>query len=349
MKRIWLFLPLLLAGHCNRTQPPAASASPFVLPIPQRICGLTVVAPPEPFPQNPMPAVQAVGANWIAVVPYAYTMPGKAAVRYNEHGWQWWGEKPEGTLATIEMAHQAGVKVMLKPQVYVPGGWTGTLDFETPADWAAWEAGYSAYILQMARLADAAGVELFCIGTEFRTAIAKRPAYWFDLIQQIRTVYPNGKLVYSSNWDDWDQVPFWDRLDYIGMGAYFPMTDEKLPTVDILLDAWKPMCNRLGTFSKQHQKPVLFTEYGYLSVDGCGGKNWELENNITARNINEAAQANCYEALFKACMHEPWWAGGFTWKWFPNGRGHEGYPERDYTPQGKQAEAVLRKWYSTTQ
>jgi hypothetical protein len=30
---------------------------------------------------------------------------------------------------------------------------------------------------------------------------------------------------------------------------------------------------------------------------------------------------------------------------FPNMRGHEGYPERDYTPQGKMAEEILRKWY----
>ncbi|MCB9332001.1 MAG: hypothetical protein H6574_13045 [Lewinellaceae bacterium] len=63
------------------------------------------------------------------------------------------------------------------------------------------------------------------------------------------------------------------------------------------------------------------------------------------RPINEQAQANCLEALLSTMQAEPWWAGGFLWKWFPNGRGHEGYPERDYTPQGKVGEAVLRRWY----
>lgn len=330
---------------CNRPRPPiAAQALP---PEPAtRMCGLTLVAPPEPFAQNPMPAVTAVGANWIAVVPYAYTLPAKPAVRYNEHGWQWWGEKPEGALATIELAHQAGLKVMLKPQVYVPGGWTGTLDFETEEQWVAWEAGYSRYILDMARMADAAGVELFCLGTEFRTAIAKRPEYWKSLIKAVRDAFPRGKIVYSANWDDWEQVPFWDELDYIGLGAYFPLAEGDVPAVDSLLAAWAPLCKRLGDFSRKWHKPILFTEFGYLSVSGSGWKNWELEKDIQNRAINEQAQAHCYEALFRACLKEPWWAGGFAWKWFPNGRGHEGYPERDYTPQGKLAETILKNWYS---
>jgi len=82
-------------------------------------------------------------------------------------------------------------------------------------------------------------------------------------------------------------------------------------------------------------------------VDSCGWRNWELEKGINNRNINEKAQANCYEALFESLSDVHWWAGVFVWKWFPNMRGHEGYPERDYTPQGKQAEQVLTKWYGS--
>jgi len=40
-----------------------------------------------------------------------------------------------------------------------------------------------------------------------------------------------------------------------------------------------------------------------------------------------------------------WWAGGFLWKWFPNGEGGEGYNDRDYTPQGKKAEQILKECY----
>jgi hypothetical protein len=156
-----------------------------------------------------------------------------------------------------------------------------------------------------------------------------------------------GKLTYSSNWDDWDRVPFWGQLDYIGMGGYFPLVDAVEPSVEDLKAAWKPILKRIKTYSAQQKRPVLFTEFGYLSVEGCGWRNWELENGIEQRRINEQAQANCLEALFSTFQPEPWWGGGFLWKWFPNMQGHEGYPERDYTPQGKRGEKVLQQYYSS--
>lgn len=265
-------------------------------------------------------------------------------VWYNGKRGQWWGERPEGVLETIRLAHEAGVQVMLKPQIYVPRSWTGSLNFDTAEDWASWEQGYERYILEMARLADTCSVGLFCIGTEFRMSVARRPAFWKSLITKVRQVY-RGKLVYSANWDDWEQVPFWPELDYIGLSGYFPLIQAATPQVDSLKAAWEPICQRLRTFSRKHQRPVLFTEFGYLSVDHCGWRNWELEAVVREKEVNEQAQANCLEALLATFQPEPWWAGGFVWKWFPELRGHEGYPERDYTPQGKAGEAILCKWY----
>lgn len=323
---------------------PAKSDS-RVLPASDKINGLTFVAPPEPFPENPMPSVQSTGASWIAVIPYAFTRPDVPNVRFDENGQHWWGERPAGCRETIRLAHASGIRVMLKPQVWIPRGWTGTLDFASDEEWAQWEAGYERYILRFAALADSTQADMFCIGTEFRTSIEKRPQFWNSLILKIKAVY-KGKLTYSSNWDDWDKVPFWHELDYIGLGGYFPLVEGTTPDVAQLQAAWQPIKERLHQYSKQQGKPVLFTEFGYLSVDGSGWRNWELEQGIEERNINEQAQANCFEALFSTFQPEDWWAGGFMWKWFPNMRGHEGYPERDYTPQGKLGENTLRKWYS---
>lgn len=324
----------------------AAPAYSFAGQFPEsgKMNGLTFVAPPEPPSGDPMADIKAVGAGWIAVIPYAFTRQNVPAVRYNEHGGQWWGESPEGVRQTIRSAHTAGIRVMLKPQVFVPHGWTGNLDFPTAEDWEKWEAGYERYILPFASMADSLGVELFCIGTEFNASIQKRPQFWTGLIAKIRSVY-RGRLTYSSNWDDWERVPFWKDLDYIGLGGYFPLVEAPTPQVEALQTAWSPIKARLKKFSNDTGRPILFTEFGYLSVDGCGWRNWELESGIETRNINEQAQANCLEALMASFQPEDWWAGGFLWKWFPNMRGHEGYPERDYTPQGKLAEKVLQKWY----
>lgn len=346
-----LLLVVLCAFECST---PAASTTSTPAPIPiaveskphigPKLNGLTMVAPPKPFPTNPMTHVQDVHASWISVIPYAFTMIGNPSVRYAEHGGQWWGESPTGTATTIKIAHDAGIKVMLKPQVYVPNGWTGSLDFATNEEWEKWEAGYERYIMQFAHIADTTHAELFCIGTEFNNAIHKRTAFWTTLIDKIKTVY-HGKLIYSSNWDDWDRVPFWNQLDYIGLGGYFPLVEAETPSVEALKTAWQPIKERLKAFSEAQKRPIVFSEFGYLSVDNCGWRNWELEKGITERKINEQAQANCFEALFATFHEEPWWAGGFLWKWFPNGQGHEGYPERDYTPQGKIGEQMIKLWY----
>jgi len=82
-----------------------------------------------------------------------------------------------------------------------------------------------------------------------------------------------------------------------------------------------------------------------MSIDGCAGKAWLIEKDRPNRAINEKAQYNAYEALFSAHWDEAYWGGGFLWKWFPAGMGHEGYPEKDYTPQGKLSESVIKKWY----
>jgi hypothetical protein len=310
----------------------------------EKINGLTFVAPPEPFTDDPFIPIKNIGASWIAVVPYAFTMPNKPHVKYETNGMHWWGEKPEGINETIRLAHQNGIKVMLKPQVYVPSSWTGNLEFEDNASYTQWENDYERYIMIMAKVAETQKVDLFCIGTEFRKLIEKRPEFWSKLIKKIKTGY-HGKLTYSSNWDDWEQVPFWDELDFIGLGGYFPLVEGQTPSIDSLILAWQPIVKRLKNISDKHQKPILFTEYGYLSVDGCGWRNWELEGTILMKTINEQAQANCFEAFHSVFQKETWWAGSFLWKWFPNMRGHEGYPERDYTPQGKLGEKVLQKYF----
>ena len=57
-------------------------------------------------------------------------------------------------------------------------------------------------------------------------------------------------------------------------------------------------------------------------------------------------QADCHETIFRAFFERPSFAGMFWWKWPFHGRSG-GLTDASYTPVGKPAEAILRKWYSS--
>jgi len=331
--------------NCNWTTANQSNEPFFEHSIP-KMKGLNFVAPPRAFTTNPMEAVKEVNANWIAVIPYAFTRPGQPKVQYNNHGkyQQWWGERPEGCAETIRLAHESDIQVLFKPQVYIPGSWPGDLDFANAEEWALWEADYRKFILLMLDMAIEKKVAAFCIGTEFKKSVIKREAFWRGLIKEIRGKY-DGLLTYASNWDHYEQVPFWDALDFVGVDAYFPLVNEKTPKVAALKKAWQPHLQKMRKFQSLVAKPIVFTEYGYLSVDGAAYNTWELEGKVRQLPINQQAQANALEALYATFWQESWWSGGYIWKWFPEMKGHEGYPDRDYTPQGKTGEEIVRKWY----
>lgn len=327
---------LFLPGHHN----PSSSSD---TEVDQKIKGITMVAPPREIQDDPMIPITEVNANWVALVPYGFSRQGQPEVRYNHNG-QWWGERVEGIRINIRQAHDRGLKVMLKPQVYIRGGWVGEVDFKTNEEWIEWEETYRAYIMTFANIAAEEKIDLFCIGTEYKIAAQKREKFWRSLIFEIKEIY-QGEITYSSNWDGYKNVPFWDAVDYIGLSAYFPLTEIKTPSISLLKKEWKPIISKLKRFSNKYNKNILFTEFGYLSVDHCADKNWLLEKQLNQLNINEEAQANAYHALLETFGEQNFWSGGFLWKWFPNMNGHEGYPDKDYTPQGKEAEDVIRFWY----
>ena len=309
----------------------------------QHINGITSVATPKSFEGNPYERLSETNANWTCLVPYGFSREGETDLWFNVAR-QWWGEKPEGLVKNIELAKEKGFKIFLKPQVYVPGGWPGSIEFKTEKEWVEWENNYKEFINLYLDIAINHNVEMFCVGTEFKISVKKRPHFWKQLIEDMRCRY-TGKLVYSSNWDNYDNVSFWEDLDYVGISSYFPLSSAATPTESDLKKEWQSKIKLFRKFYRKAGKQILFTEYGYLSVDGCAGKTWELEKKVHSLPINEQAQANAFQSLYSQLWDEEFWAGGFIWKWFPEGMGHEGYVPRDYTPQDKKAERVIAQWF----
>ena len=86
--------------------------------------------------------------------------------------------------------------------------------------------------------------------------------YWQKIIKEIRKIY-KGKLTYAANWDEFKRVAFWKDLDFIGIDAYFPLSNKKSPTIAEYELGWKLHKSEILKVQKQFNKPVIFTEFGY--------------------------------------------------------------------------------------
>ena len=302
--------------------------------------GMNLVAPIKELKSSTFDELKANHINSISLIPYAFVDVENASVHYNNKR-QWWGERTEGIIASKQLAHDYKMTVMLKPHLWVNHNfYTGNLDFATDAEWKKWESDYEKYILDFAQLAQKENIKLFCFGTELGNSVAKRPEYWSQLIRKIKKIY-TGKLTYAANWDDFDKVPFWDELDYIGIDAYFPLSDAKTPTVADLNKAWQKHIQKMEELQAKTNKKILFTEFGYRNSDLAAKEPWKENQN----NINNLAQANAYESLFQTLTQKKWFAGGFAWKWYADAYHKETKNNIDYTPQEKPALETIKKWY----
>ncbi len=304
-----------------------------------KINGANLVAPPSSDITNWTP-LSNINTKWVSIIPYAFIKKETSKVIFDTE-FQWWGERSIGVEKTIEKAKKNGFKIMMKPHIWVAGeGWAGDYTLATEKQWLEWETSYTNYILHFCRIANKHNVELFCIGTELRKVIKNRPLYWDKLIKKIRTIY-SGKLTYAANWDNYQNVTFWNDLDFIGIDSYFALSQKKDPTVKELVLAWKPIKEQLKEFSKCNAAPILFTEFGYPSTTYCTLTPWKEDYKF---NENQQTQSDAYEALFLTFWEENWFSGGFFWKWHLNNNTKRNF-KKSYTPDSKKASETISKWY----
>lgn len=347
MRPIQLLLGLSIWGLLSQCKSPSEIVK---IKKDEQINGISFVAPPSPIDSSHLVSVKKIGGNWVSLMPYAFLPTNEKTLRFaieeqpaqiDSMKWQWWGEQPQGVRACIQLAQKAGLNVLLKPHVWLQKGeFTGHFTCKSESEWLAFEQSYERYILQYAQIAEAHKVPFFCIGTEWEKFLAARPLFWNQLIEKVRRVY-SGKLTYAENWDAYQKTTIWNKLDAIGVDAYFPLSDKENPDVEELKNAWKAPKKALIDAVNTYKIPVLFTEYGYPSVAYAAHKPWE--NNIQ-NSVNEELQSKAYLALYQSFWHEEWFLGGFLWKWFPV------YTERQqsrdaYSPQGKKVEKVIQMYY----
>lgn len=287
--------------------------------------------------------IKKSAANWIALMPYGYMKSAKSPIVSFNLSWQWQGETKKGIEQALPFFEKEGIAVMLKPQIWISGGvFTGKISFKSSKEWDQFKESYRTFILHFAQVAADSKIPMFCIGTEMQSVVAHDSEYWVELIHEIRQFY-KGKLTYAENWDQYQNVPFWRALDYIGIDAYFPLKTSN-PTAAVLTELWKPYVERLKLFSEDQGQKILFTEMGYRSINQPTSKPWDYR--LKDQPFNGQTQADALEALFKNFQNNSWWAGGFIWKWFPDHLNSGGVFDTTFSPQNKPAEEVIKFYFT---
>lgn len=240
--------------------------------------------------------------------------------------------------AALDLAAARGLAATLFPivilDVVAPGQWRGTL---APADVDAWWQSYERYITHAATLAAAHRAAGLVVGSELGSTEHWRER-WYHLISRVRRTF-KGRLLYSANWDHWQEVSFWDRLDGLGVTGYFELTQRDDADVATLTTAWRAARRDLAAAATARKLPLWLTEVGYVSRDGATRAPWDYLRG-TAIDLEE--QRRAFAALAAAWAGEPALAGLFVWEW--SGAGGPG--DGGYTPRGKPAACELRAWFA---
>lgn len=307
-----------------------------------KIDGLSLVASGDRLQSKDVKVVKEVNANYVALMPFGFIRDlNHPTVEYNNK--QWFGETKVGITQYTQEVRKEDLKILLKPQIWVLGGhYTGHIKMSSENEWKELETSYENFILDYAKLAESLQLDIFCIGTELELFVKNRPQFWNSLIKKIRSIY-SGELTYASNWDEYRRVTFWSQLDFIGIDAYFPLSDAKTPTVKELEQKWQPHKSEIKSVQQQFNKPILFTEFGYRSVDFATKEPWNSAH-INGQ-VNMQVQQNGLQAIYNVFWHENWFAGGFIWKWFHDHQSVGGLNNNRFTPQNKPTQQLLQQLY----
>lgn len=279
-------------------------------------------------------AIKATGADWVQFNPtwYQRSADDDGPHRTDET------TTDAGLRHIIGLARDAGLKVLLKPHIDLPGD----ADRATirPARPDRWFDAYREFLGHYADLARGSGAQALAVGTEL-AGVSDRTRDWTAVIAEIRDRF-HGQLVYAANYDEYSRIAFWNKLDLIGVDAYWPLSTAPTTDQEKLRRAWRPITTDLARFSARYGRRILFTEAGYTSQRGSTTAPYEW---TISRQEDAREQAAAYEALLEELGDQRWWAGVHWWMWDDWPDSGEVPRKLAYTPHGKPAEDVLRRYW----
>ncbi len=290
--------------------------------------------------EESMAKMLSLGSNAMAIVPYSY-MQSDAVPSFLPIMERAGMETDESVVATHLQAKAWNAFTLLKPQIWLRGSWPGNIKMQSDADWQKFFEYYHRWMRHYALLAEIWEFDMLCVGVEFAQATKYKPEEWRALIRKLRGIY-SGPMTYAANWgSEFEDLAFWDELDYIGLDCYYPLSKDENPTKETLENGFQETVRKIEGVCNHWGKPMIFTEIGFRSVEHT----WvEPHEEPKGRKIDEDGQELCYEIVLSQVLNEEWCRGILWWKW-PSYTNYDNRRGTGFTPSGKKAERVVERWF----
>ena len=291
--------------------------------------------------QKSLEKMASLGSNAMALVPYSGmrdpNKPTRMSIADNAGS-----ENGASLIHSIQHAKLLGMTTVMKPQVWLGRSWTGFVEMKSPEDWDLFFEHYYRWIRHFALISEIYEVDVFSVVVEFVQATLQNEEAWKKMFEKLRPLF-SGEMTYCANWgDEFEQLNFWESLDFIGINCYYPLSKNDNPSQKELDQNFAKITEKIEAISKQFDKKIVFTEIGFRSVDGT----WKNPHAYAEdRAFNEQAQAMSYEAVFKNIADKPWCDGILWWKW-PSYLEYSPAVNTRFTPLDKTTETVIKKWFN---
>lgn len=299
-----------------------------------------------------------LGINWVCVVPTIMmetpTEPRQFADFENTPG--------DLELAeTIELIHEKGMKVHLRPMIEC---WDGNARLEVtfPPDrpgsripglvsdkWERWFRGMRARTKHYAKIAQRFGCEMYGLDSEIDSFV-HRHREWREVLDVARSVYDGPVTSSHTHRVDFikelQNADHWFRdLDCLGTSYYHPGEAEAGWSVEQMVEYMQPVRDMYREMARLLGKPIMFGECGCTSstAGATHPSGWQGDG-----VYDPDEQANYMKAVIRLFAEEPWWAGLYWWKWDENNVRpqfiNDPAGDKGFTIYGKTAGDVMKQW-----
>lgn len=209
-----------------------------------------------------------------------------------------------------------------------------------PTDVEKWFSNYGLLIQKITTQSSLLGASYQVVGSEM-VSLHKYENRWTELAQRLKSKYKL-PLMMNINWSE--KFPkFWNEFDFIGVSAYFPVAKSANSSVKEMMASWKSIKDRLLRQSRHYQKPLVFTEIGYSSVNASAVIPYDY--NYSGRKVDMEEQRRAFEAFRRVWQDEKQLHHAIVWVTTAPGQLENLDQDKTYEPFNKPAIEEIKLFF----